>query len=243
MKLDQALKDFGLAENEAKIYLATLQLGSASVYKISQKAGLPRPTGYVILERLQNKGLVSTFHKKNILYYNAEDPKKMVDRARQKADGLEDVLPDLRALFSGAEEKPSVRSYTGLDGLKIIYEELLDEADEITGFGTVDDTRMTLNDYFKRYVKRRAKLKMPVRIIVSDGMIAREFQEKDPREIRQTKILPEGTEVHGWYYVWKDKIALITFQNDLHSLIIRNEALAQLIRTNFEVMWNLLSEK
>lgn len=240
MAKESALKGFGLNPNQTKIYLAALELGSASVYKISQKASLPRSTAYEILEHLQALGLVTKIEKKNIITYNAEDPKKMVQTAFQRAELLQDALPELRALFSGAEEKPSVRSYTGTSGLKVIYEELIDEANEITGFGTVDDARLTLNDYFKRFVTRRVKKKMPVRVIVRDGKVAQEFLRKDSQEIRNTKILPAELDIHGFYYIWKDKVALISFQKDLHALIIRNQAIASLIKISFDVMWESL---
>ncbi len=240
MHKEDALKGYGLTPNQTKIYLATLELGSASVYKISQKATLPRSTAYELLEHLKNLGLVTKIEKKNIITYNAEDPKKMVQSAFQRAEMLQDALPELRALFSGAEEKPSVRSYTGLDGLKVIYEELIDEANEITGFGAVDDIRLTLNDYFKRFVTRRVKKKMPVRIIVRDGKVAQEFLQKDIQEIRKTKILSGDLDIHGFYYMWRDKVALISFQKDLHSLIIRNEAIASMLKITFDVMWEAL---
>jgi sugar-specific transcriptional regulator TrmB len=240
MLTEDALKGLGLAPNQIKTYLATLELGSASVYKISQKAALPRSTTYEVLEHLHSLGLVTKFEKKNIICYNAEDPKKLVQSAFQRAELLQDALPELRALFSAAEEKPTVRSYVGVSGLKVIYEELIEEAHEINGFGAVDDIRLTLNDYFKRFVVRRVKKKMPVHIIVRDGKVAQEFLQKDTHEIRQTKILVGDWDVHGFYYIWKDKVALISFQKDLHSLIIRNEAIAKMIKATFDVMWEAL---
>lgn len=243
MATEDALKGFGLNPNQTKIYLATLELGSASVYKISQKAGLPRSTAYELLEHLKNLGLITKIEKKNILYFNAEDPKKMVQSAFQRAELLQDSLPELRALFSAAEEKPSVRSYTGIDGLKVVYEELIDEADTITGFGAVDDIRLTLNSYFKRFVTRRIKKKMPVRIIVRDGDVAKEFLKKDSQEIRQTKILSDDLDIHGFYYIWRDKVALISFQKDMHSLIIRNDVIAKMMKATFDVMWSALPYK
>ena len=52
MRLEQTLKDYGLKEKQIKVYLACLQLGTGSVVKIAQKAGMPRSTVYEILESL-----------------------------------------------------------------------------------------------------------------------------------------------------------------------------------------------
>ena len=58
-----SLKKIGLSENEAKVYLATLELGSSTAQQIAQKAELKRPTTYVQLETLMKRGLVTSFEK------------------------------------------------------------------------------------------------------------------------------------------------------------------------------------
>jgi amidophosphoribosyltransferase len=53
------LKNLGLSDNEAKVYLSMLELGPSSVLEISAKAGVNRPTTYVQIETLKKMGLVS----------------------------------------------------------------------------------------------------------------------------------------------------------------------------------------
>lgn len=42
MDIIASLRQFGLNEKQAKVYLACLELGSASVQKIAKKAGVER---------------------------------------------------------------------------------------------------------------------------------------------------------------------------------------------------------
>jgi len=53
------LKHIGLSNNEAKVYLAMLELGPSPVLDIAAKAAINRPTTYVQIELLKKKGLVS----------------------------------------------------------------------------------------------------------------------------------------------------------------------------------------
>ena len=53
------LKHIGLSENEAKVYLAMLELGPSPVLEIAAKAGINRPTAYAQIESLKKMGLVS----------------------------------------------------------------------------------------------------------------------------------------------------------------------------------------
>lgn len=51
------LKHIGLSENEAKVYLAMLELGPSPMLEIAAKAGINRPTAYAQLEALKKGGL------------------------------------------------------------------------------------------------------------------------------------------------------------------------------------------
>ena len=63
MDLIKNLKEIGLSENQAKVYLACLQLGQDSVLNIAKSAELKRPSVYLLLEELENKGLISQVKK------------------------------------------------------------------------------------------------------------------------------------------------------------------------------------
>jgi sugar-specific transcriptional regulator TrmB len=54
----QVLKEFGLSENEAKVYQSALELGETSPFGISKSTGIARTTVYAILTDLALKGLV-----------------------------------------------------------------------------------------------------------------------------------------------------------------------------------------
>ena len=59
METIDVLERVGLKGKEASVYLALLELGTASVESIAKKAGTKRPTTYLVLDDLQNRGLVS----------------------------------------------------------------------------------------------------------------------------------------------------------------------------------------
>jgi len=64
MQLQKALEQFGLNKKQAKVYLAVLELGSATVNIISNKSGIARSSCYDILNSLIKKGIASSFKKK-----------------------------------------------------------------------------------------------------------------------------------------------------------------------------------
>ena len=61
--LISSLREFGLTEYEARIYLALLSKGPMKVSELAAKAGVPRTKGYEAIKGLKEKGLVETFGK------------------------------------------------------------------------------------------------------------------------------------------------------------------------------------
>ena len=54
-KTIEIIKDIGLTENEAKIYLANLSIGPATAINIAKEAGIIRTTAYSVIEALKIK--------------------------------------------------------------------------------------------------------------------------------------------------------------------------------------------
>jgi len=97
--LQKFLKQLGIDEKQAKVYLAALILGSAPAGLIAEKSEIPRTTCYRLLEKLRSKGLISRFTKKSTRCYTVEDPRKVIKLAEEKIQTLQKTLPKLENLF------------------------------------------------------------------------------------------------------------------------------------------------
>jgi len=241
MNLEKILENYGLNQKQAKIYLACLEMGSASVQKISQKAQISRSTAYEILEVLRNQGLISTFLKKKVKYYSVEDPQKAIDLLKEKSALMENAMPQLRAMYGKTKFRPTVRFYQGKEQMKMILEEMLSEAKEIMAFSSADDLFSTL-DYFPEILKKRIKLKIPNRVILRDTQKGRERKKLGSKELRQVRLVPSTYDYHGMIMVWENKIAMYSFQKDMEALVIESEVLASTQKAMFEVIWDFLEK-
>lgn len=68
------LEQFGIEEKQAKVYLATLELGQATVHELSEKSGIKRTSIYNFLEEMKNRGLLLEIELKGKTILIAEDP-------------------------------------------------------------------------------------------------------------------------------------------------------------------------
>ena len=73
------LLEAGLTEGEVKVYLALLEIGETTTGPLIKKAKVSASKCYDILERLIQKGLVSSSVKANMKYFSAADPKRILD--------------------------------------------------------------------------------------------------------------------------------------------------------------------
>mgnify|MGYP001585277646 CR=1 FL=1 len=71
----QLLKEFGMTEVEAKIYLELLKLKKSPIGAIIKRTGLHRGTTYNSLNGLIKKGFVSFIDEDKIRYYSCSGEK------------------------------------------------------------------------------------------------------------------------------------------------------------------------
>lgn len=238
--LEKVLENYGLTKKQAGIYLACLALGSSSVQKIAQRAGLARSTTYEVLESLREKGLISTFRKKTVKYFSAEEPEKIVQETERKTALIKDNLARLQDLQFSAHLQPSVRFYQGKKGIYEVLDEILREAKEVLSFNSPRDVYGELNNFLNRFVQKRVKKKIPIKIICWDSALARERQKLGPKQLRQMKIIPPKYLFHGSVLVWKNKIAMFALKDDFEAVIIESPGLAAIQKALFHFMWDSL---
>ena len=128
------LEEIGLTPGEIKVYLALLKIGSSSVGPIVHEAQVSRSKIYVLLDKLEKKGLASHVEKNGVIYFQATDPKRVRDYLQQKEKTLKDIqndfetyLPQLEAYQKEAGREEKVRVYQGFKGLATAHEHTYDK--------------------------------------------------------------------------------------------------------------------
>lgn len=240
MNLQSVLKTYGLNEKQAKIYLACLELGSAPVNKIARLSELPRSTCYEILEELKHLGIISTFRKKKIKWFNVEDPRLLVRQAKEKLSVMEEHIPQLLSSYGKSKNRPKIRFYEGKEGMKTILDEILNEATEILAFNSADDLFSILKKEWPKFLKARIANKISVKAILRSTPKGIERQLTGSQELREVRLITNTIDFHGTIFLWKNKIAMFSLQNNLIALVIESPELAQMQKSIFNVLWNLL---
>ena len=244
MEIREALEVIGLNDKESAVYTALLQLGRASAYSIAVKSGLKKPTTYVVLDELIDKGLVVRVPREKKQLYIARSPEEAFGVAQEKLDLAKKKLPELLALTKGQKTKVSTLYFEGVVGIKRLLEYRLKEFNgkELLAFWATDrNTPQELKDYFKNeYAEKYKRYRIPMRGIVPADERLQSYREADAKYNRTMKIVP--------YEQYSSEVAIDTIGDivriqdykNLQGIAIENADVAKTIREIFEIMWSKL---
>ncbi len=216
MNLEQNLQKIGLSEKEAVLYLAGLQTGLATMQQLVNASHLKRATVYELIDGLKEKGLIKTLLKGKRKFYITEDPQNIFSLVRQKENVLHNIMGQLLAMQSHAGEKPSVRIYQGVEGIKEIYEDILSRhADYIEVLSSKLPDEQIIDFWGGEYVERRIKKGNHVKVIAPDIPLYRNLQARDKFTLRQTKLIPaDKFPFKNEVFAYNGKVAFITQEGD-----------------------------
>lgn len=238
-KYEEALQGLGLNQKESLVYSSLLQLGKATAYRIAQKSGLKKPTVYVILDELRQKGLVLKIPYPNKQIYSAKHPEVLIRDAEEKLRRVHNALPELLALTQ-SEDKPSVMYFEGLGGVEKVLNYGLDklEGGELIGFNAHGEKiSEELLEIFLEYNKRLKKSGIKVRGFVPDHPSLEKFRESDAEFGRNMRVIPfQQYSSDVSVDIGPDFVKLLMF-NDLQGVVIEHKGVACAFKQIFEMMW------
>ncbi|MEI7620993.1 MAG: helix-turn-helix domain-containing protein [Candidatus Moraniibacteriota bacterium] len=241
MNILKALENLGLNKKEAECYLALLPLRQATAYMVSLRSGLKKSTVYVVLENLVQKGFALKMPSQEKTFYVAKSPKECFLAAKEKMHSAREALPELMAMGNSSIDKPRVYFFEGSAGLDLVDDDILKIGEEILSFTTPQFAIIENEKTHKEYVKKRIAAGIQIRIIGQDSKGVRNLQQKDEKELRQTRILPAelfSSEVKVG--VCGNK-AFASNYNKKFGLIIEDNDISATLRKIFEIIWE--SEK
>ena len=243
MEIKHILEQLGLKDKKADVYLAALELGSATVIEISKKAGIKRTTCYDILMDLIKMGLVSETSKGKKRLFIGEDPEKILGDLENKEKLLSGILPQLKAVYNIKGVKPKIRFYEGKEGLREVYADTLKYSGEIAAFASEDVVRALGREWADDYLKKRVKKNIRARVILPKTEYVSKIVGEDRELLRTSKLIdpqkyPFSIEINIYGH---KKVALMSSREET-GIIIEGDEVYKTMKLIFELLWDNLPE-
>lgn len=244
--LEKELERIGLNEKEAKVYLAGLALGQATAQQLAAKATVARPSTYIAIESLTQKGLMSSFQKGKRKMFVAADAKHLsfvIEAKRKQLEEQEEVAKRIaerlekRATKSESSEISAevheghaaiayvqglLREHSGSEAFEIFNEE--DVRRFIPPNVSEEDAR---RDFTKRF-KVKTLCIAPART-----------PELDTIEGVEGHWLPiDEFPFSGEILVFGTTVVFTMYSDTVRALVIKSKEFSNSMRTMGRVFWN-----
>ena len=241
----ELLEEIGLTKSEIKVYLALLELGSSTTGPIVDKSGASSSKIYEILDKLMQKGLASYIVKAGTKYFEAADPKRILDYLKEKEAKLKEqekeitsLLPELELKRRLSEYKSEAKIFKGLKGGETAFKHLLNSMtkdDEWIAF-VVSFTNKQYFNTITRLHDQRAKKGLKARIIFNEKL--RKEAERERRlPYTQIKYVSDEFQTPAIVNVAGNITLLNIMTEDITVFMIESKEVADSFRTQFEKLW------
>lgn len=236
------LQTTGFSENEASIYLNLLEFGQSSIWDISKRTKIKRPTCYIILNELLIKGFANSYYDGKRMIFSVVTPKQLNHSINFRFKKFQKILPQLEGIASKSVNKPGVQLYEGREGIIEVYNLSLDQqnSSEILIYGT-SQVETGYKDFIDEYIKNRVAKKITARVILADTPDNRKTSQRDKRALRKTRFLDpnkfqQSTEIN----IFQDMIAYIAHsEKEPFATVIESSTLAEEERSRFNLLWDI----
>lgn len=247
MNLIQQLQNLGIEKKQAQVYLACLELGSATVQELARQSGIKRTSVYNFLDEMKKVGLINEIKQDNRILITPEDPQVLLKNMQNKTKKMEKILPELRGIFNLPGHKPKVRYYEGIGGIKKAYAEMVSKKETIYGYSDYEKMFLAFEkspekDWPWHVPEERVKKKIFFYNIAKDGQVAREVKRKDKQQLRQTKLV-KGLELDTEINIYGNFVLMISFRRPYTAVIIEDRAIAMSMKSIWQMSWNNIEKK
>ncbi len=233
---EEIFLDIGFTKAETKIYLALLELGETTAGSILYKTKLQNSTVHKTIKRLVAKGFVSFIIKGKIHYYQATDPKNVLQSITEKKQKFEAILPELDVLQKPTE-KQHAEIFEGFRGFKNMLYELISDGepgDEFLFFAfdtkNPEEYKFVYN-FYSDFDNERFERGFDVKGIAPAKL-------KNMIKLRKAELLFVDFPIPLNCSVFRDKIIFTPWEDKMVSFLIHSRQLAESYRQLFYSIWD-----
>lgn len=245
---ENILIEAGLSEEQALIYNALLEKGPQKASVLATWTGIKRSLVYKVLEQLEGMLLVS---KKggsgSVAVFFPEHPSQILRFIEQKEKAIvlskETVAVSLGAFVSKynlLSDKPNIQFYEGKKGIQSLYANILATHKDIFLIQSPHDReRPEIGDLISEQIKKQVQLGIKTKAITPLVDDTKLFVEQyDAKNLVERRVIKkEDFSPPAQIIIFGNKIGVTSFDENMITTIIENEAIAKTFTTMFNFIW------
>lgn len=248
------LKQLGLTDIEAKLYLALLKSGPTGVKELAQKVDVKRTTAYFYIDQLIEKNLIIKLVKGSKKQITVVDPQENLERlvqqkmlsAKQTKELFPTMLKTITTLGKDIEgsQEAEIKYYKGKLGVKKIYEEAL-QSKELRTYVKVEATDGLFSDnisLFNNAFKKNPHLSVKELIYDSPSATKDAHQILLKSKRYSYKLIPNELKLtSGDILIYDGKVAIITYKGVVTCVVLKSIDYYNNSKELFDYIWRTIT--
>jgi len=249
LKLNKYLEKLGLNSKDAKVYLFILSRGPQLVSMIAKNCNLTRTHAYDIIKKLEKLGLahyLGSEYGKKVQINSIDQISNLIEQKEGELLTLKKELRDITPMLESLTEfqpqtKNSTAYFSGAENLKKLINYSLRSNEKIVRLAgsELDLIKKLGAEFMINYHERRKNKKIYLQALrPGDKRGANKAFTDDGAYLREVKLRPLGKiKLKSNIIIWDSAVAIISLGDELFGTLIENEALATMMKSWFEFIW------
>jgi sugar-specific transcriptional regulator TrmB len=241
------LEKIGLTHGEIKTYLALLKLGASSTGPIAKQSGVSRSKVYMILDKLEKKGLASHVEKSGVVYFQAVEPGKIKDYIKDQQEQLKNLeeefdkfLPQLQAFHSQPGQTHNITVYQGMKGLKVAHEHTylkLKRGEEYYVLGVPQYQPWEHLHYWVKDHRRRDEAGIKCKMLFNSDADRKLMKNRNSFRLSEARYMPTEIRTPAYFTIYKDTTLITIPSKDPISIEIVSNEITDAFKAYFGEFW------
>ncbi len=240
------LEKAGLSKGEVKVYVALLKLGCTKTGPLAKEAEVSSSKVYKILDRLIKRGLVGHIVKGKIKYFQAMEPRRVVEYMQEKEEQLHKETESVKALLPQLEAQRKLNKsvnaiiYEGTKACTNFFRNIIDELKPneeyyVIGacYGETQNIRLFFQQHHLRRIEKKIKLNMLASSSVKDNL------EPSTLKNANVKYLPQKLTTKMEIVFYKDIVFIVLWKESPVGFFIKDPETASSFLKYFHALSKL----
>jgi hypothetical protein len=205
---------------------------------------------YPILDRLAKKGLVSHIVKRNVKYFKAADPNRLLVYLQEKQDQIKEQEASVKQLVKELEVQggtaitaETAQVFDGMKGIQTARErtlKIMKKGDQmwVVGISKTPYTGM-MTPYFREYHKKRYTKGIKCRYLYNEYAREQYGKTSATYPLSEVRYMPEGLITHAWLEIYADTVTIGINKGKSFSVVIQNQEVADSFKIYAELLWRI----
>lgn len=175
------------------------------------------------------------------MYFSVVSPDLLLKEMEDNYSAFKEKIPELMALADKFGNKPKVQFFEGIEGVKKMYEDLLNSQTDILSFLGIEQTNKELLTYlYKDFLVRRIKNGIHAKVILPDSGENKRYAGIDKKAKKESKVISDPDfSIEGEINLYgPNKVSIALFHdNEMSGLILQSEKLYNTMKSIFNLVW------